>query len=375
MRAPVTTAPVTPFRPQPLVDGVRVLITGGAGFVGSHLADALIARGCRVSVIDNLSTGRFENIRHLVPDAHFRFAIDSVTNDSVLDHLVGDCDAIFHLASAVGVELIVSDPVHALESNIMGTRAVLTAANRYKKPLLMTSTSEVYGKSERVPFAEDDDRVLGPTSKARWSYATSKAVSEHLCLAYHQKNELPVVVARLFNTVGPRQRGRYGMVIPRFVAQALAGERLKIFGDGEQQRCFCYVTDVVEGLIGLMEHPGAIGRVFNVGSTREISIRALAIAVLEAVDRYHGTSRDDLEAQLSFVGYDQAYGPGFEDMRRRLPDIRRIGDLTGWGPTTSLEDTLTKVIADRSGGSVARPSRGGPAPQKPTTVARADSDR
>lgn len=371
----MSTPSIAAFRPRPLVDGVRALITGGAGFVGSHLADALVARGCRVSVIDNLSTGRFENIRHLTTDAHFNFAIDSITNESVLDHLVGDCDVIFHLASAVGVELIVSDPVQALESNIMGTRAVLAAANRYKKPLLMTSTSEVYGKSERVPFSEEDDRVLGPTSKARWSYANSKAVGEHLCLAYHQQSELPVVVVRLFNTVGPRQRGRYGMVIPRFVTQALADEPVRVFGDGEQRRCFCDVEDVIEGLIGLMEHSGAVGRVFNIGSTREISIRDLALAVLAAVDRHRGTDQGDLESRLEVVSYEDAYGPGFEDMRRRLPDIRRIGELTGWRPTTSLEETLSRVIADRLEGPRSMGSATRPRAIRPSDRPRRRADR
>lgn len=336
-----------------LADGARVLITGGAGFIGSHLADALVARGCRVAVIDNLSTGRFENIRHLAQDAHFSFAIDSITNESVLDHLVQGCEVIFHLASAVGVELIVADPVHVLESNILGSRAVLAAANRYKKPILVTSTSEVYGKSERVPFAEDDDRVLGPTTKHRWSYATSKAAIEHLSLAYHRQMELPVVLARLFNTVGPRQRGRYGMVIPRFVRQALAGEPLTVYGDGEQRRCFCDVADVVIAMIGLMEHGGAIGRVFNIGATEEIRVRDLAILVRRAVATFRGQPLPDTEDGIVFVPYDQAYGPGFEDMRRRLPDIRRIQELIGWRSETPLDATLEKVIAARAG----RPAR------------------
>ncbi len=342
------TAP--PFAPpSTLADGARVLITGGAGFIGSHLAAALVMRGCRVSVIDNLSTGRFENIRQLTLDAHFSFAIDSITNESVLDHLVRDCDLVFHLASAVGVELIVADPVHVVESSMFGTRAVLAAANRYRKPVCVTSSSEVYGKSDRVPFSEDDDLLLGPTSKARWSYATSKAAIEHLSLAYHRQMDLPVSVMRLFNTVGPRQRGRYGMVIPRLVRQALAGETLSVYGNGQQQRCFCDVADVVEAMIMLVEHPGAVGSVFNVGSTHEVSILELAERVRALVADYRGVPVASHPSQIAFVPYDEAYGPGFEDMSRRLPSIDRIKKLTGWQPRTSLDETLRKVIEERSG--------------------------
>ncbi|RMH15924.1 MAG: NAD-dependent epimerase/dehydratase family protein [Acidobacteria bacterium] len=339
-------------RPQhlPLAPGTRVLITGGAGFLGSHLAEALLDRGCRVAVIDNLSTGRFDNIRHLTPNARFSFAIDSITNEAVLDHLIGDCDLIYHLAAVVGVELIVKDPVSVLESNVFGARAVLAAANRYKKPVLITSSSEVYGKSERVPFAEDDDQVLGPTTRARWSYATSKTAIEHLGLAYHRRLELPVIIARLFNVVGPRQRARYGMVIPRFVRQALAGEPLTVYGDGRQRRSFCDVSDAVRALVLLAEHPQARGRVFNVGATREIAIRDLAGLVLRLV-----TGEPPSSERITLVPYDRVYGPGFEDMQRRLPDVSRIQALTGWRPTVPLEDTLRRVIASLGGPAAGRP--------------------
>ena len=326
--------------------GARVLITGGAGFVGSHLAEALIGRGCRVAVIDNLSTGRFENIRRLQQDAHFSFAIDSIANEAVLDHLVRDCDVVYHLASAVGVALIVADPVHVLETNLFGTRSVLAAANRYRKKVVITSTSEVYGKSVRVPFAEDDDRVLGPTTKARWSYATSKAAAEHLGLAYHRQMNVPVVIARLFNTVGPRQRGRYGMVVPRFIDQALAGEPMTVYGDGAQQRCFCDVVDVVRALIGLGEHPDAVGCVFNVGSTREVSIRSLAELIRDRVAAR--SVAPAARSEIDLVSYQQAYGAGFEDMRRRLPDVRRIEALIGWRPEIDLEETIDRVIVART---------------------------
>jgi UDP-glucose 4-epimerase len=255
---------------------------------------------------------------------------------------------IFHLASAVGVELIVADPVHVVESTIFGTRAVLAAANRYRKPVCITSSSEVYGKSERVPFAEDDDLLLGATTKGRWSYATSKVAIEHLSLAYHRQMDLPVIVVRLFNTVGPRQRGRYGMVIPRLVSQALAGEALSVYGDGTQRRCFCDVADVVEALMALVEHPDAIGSVFNIGSTHEVSIAELAETILERVAEYRGIPVAEHPSRVTLVPYEDAYGPGFEDMSRRLPSIARIANLIGWQPHIPLDETLRKVIADRS---------------------------
>lgn len=321
----------------------RILITGGAGFIGSHLSEALLAAGKQVSVLDDLSTGRFENIAHLVGRPGFSFAIDSITNQMVLDRLASECQVIIHLAAAVGVQLIVEHPVHTIETNIMGTEAVLQAASRYKAKVLIASTSEVYGKGIRVPFREEDDVVLGPTNKSRWSYAASKMVDEFLALAYHQSRGLPVVIARLFNTVGPRQTGRYGMVIPRFVKQALAGDPITVFGDGRQSRCFCDVSDTVRALVDLASHPQAIGRVFNVGSTDEV-------AILDLAERVKGITGSDSAIQL--IPYDQAYAPGFEDMRRRVPDISRIHALTGWRPQRTLDEILTDVATSKSAQSV-----------------------
>lgn len=313
---------------------MRYLITGGAGFIGSHLAEALLAEGHQVTIIDDLSTGRFENIAHLRGQPGFRFAIDTITNEVVLDRLASECDAIYHLAAAVGVDLIVRRPVYTIQNNVMGTEAVLRAAVRYRVPVLITSTSEVYGKGVRVPFQEDDDVVLGPTSRSRWAYAASKMIDEFLGLAYHREMGLPVVIARLFNTIGPRQTGRYGMVVPRFVQQALQGEPITVYGDGQQSRCFCDVADVVRAIQGLMTHPEAVGRVFNVGSTEEVTIEALAHRV-KAV-----TGSD---SPIVYVPYDQAYAPGFEDMRRRVPDIRRIQTLLGWAPRIPLDETLAHI--------------------------------
>ncbi|MBI3979891.1 MAG: GDP-mannose 4,6-dehydratase [Chloroflexi bacterium] len=337
-----------------------MLITGGAGFIGSHLAEALLARGHRVTVIDNLFTGRFENIAGLRDHPRFRFAIDTITNEMVLDRLASECDVIFHLAAAVGVELIVKDPVRVIETNILGTHAVLQAANRYRKKVLIASTSEIYGKSVRVPFHEDDDRLLGSTTKARWSYSTSKAVDEFLGLAYYRQMGLPVVVFRLFNTVGPRQTGQYGMVLPRFVERALRGEPLKVYGDGQQSRCFCDVEDTVRAIVGLAECSESVGQVFNVGSTEEVSILDLARRVIQLTaavtqqsapaqaGRAPTATRDGGvgdEPGIVFVPYDQAYEAGFEDMRRRVPDISRIKAMIGWEPRVPLDETLRRVIA------------------------------
>ncbi len=313
----------------------RILITGGAGFIGSHLAEYLLDQGKKVAVLDDLSTGRFENIQHLVGRPGFSFAIASITDFPVLDRLASESDTIVHLAAAVGVKLVVEQPVHTIETNIMGAEAVLKAAARYRAKVLIASTSEVYGKGVRVPFREEDDVVLGPTSRNRWAYAASKMVDEFLALAYYQKYQLPVVVVRLFNTVGPRQTGRYGMVIPRFVRQALAGEPITVYGDGSQSRCFCDVSDTVRGLDALLEHPGAVGKVFNVGATEEVTI-------LELAQRVKAITGSD--SPITFIPYEQAYAPGFEDMQRRVPDISRIRALTGWEPRLHLDDILRRVV-------------------------------
>ncbi len=335
---------------------MRALITGGAGFIGSHLAEHLLGHDHQVTIIDNLSTGRFDNIAHLTDHPRFQFAIDSITNEVVMDRLVSECDVIFHLAAAVGVELIVRDPVNVIETNILGTHAVLKVANRYRKKVLIASTSEIYGKNNQVPFREDDDRLLGPTTKARWSYSTSKAVDEFLGLAYHKQKDLPVIIFRLFNTVGPRQTGQYGMVVPRFVQQALAGQPLTVYGDGQQSRCFCDVADVVRAVTGLAEEPRAVGRVFNIGSNEEISILDLARKVLQLVAEEQRSGAGDHRAQMdagqpiavddriTFVPYDQAYEEGFEDMRRRVPDTSKIRAVIGWEPQIGLDETLRRII-------------------------------
>lgn len=321
----------------------RVLITGGAGFIGSHLAEALLRRGQSVTIIDDLSTGRFENIAHLVDHPHFRFAIDTITNEVVLDRLASECSVIYHLAAAVGVKLIVEHPVHTIEANITGTEAVLKAALRYRARVLIASTSEVYGKGLAIPFREDDDVVLGPTSRSRWAYAASKMVDEFLGLAYHREYGLPVVVFRLFNTVGPRQVGRYGMVIPRLVQQALRGDPLTIYGDGQQSRCFLHVHDAVQAIMALAETPDAAGQVFNIGNTEEYTITDLARHVLQAVNAEPMLPPLD-DPRLTYIPYEAAYAEGFDDMRRRQPDISRTSALTGWQPTRSLDKILADVI-------------------------------
>jgi UDP-glucose 4-epimerase len=320
--------------------GEHALITGGAGFIGSHLAEAWLERGGEVTIIDDLSTGRFANIVHLVEHPRFHFVIDTISNGIVMDRLVSECDVIFHLAAAVGVKLIVRDPVRVIETNVLGSQAVLRTAARYRKKVLLVSTSEIYGKSTQVPFAEDDDRVLGATTKARWSYSDSKAVEEFLGLAYYRQMDLPVVICRLFNTVGPRQTGQYGMVVPRFVQQALGGEPITVYGDGSQSRCFCNVSDVVRALVGLIESPDAVGEIFNVGSTHEITILDLAREILAQV-----APASDPEDRIVFVPYEDAYQPGFEDMHRRVPDTRKIQRTLNWQPEITLPETLRQVIA------------------------------
>jgi UDP-glucose 4-epimerase len=330
---------------------MRYLVTGGAGFVGSHLSEALLEQGHHVTVIDDLSTGRFENITHLQHDSRFSFAIDTICNEIVMDRLASECDVIVHLAAAVGVDLIIQDPLRTIETNILGTHAVLEAASRYRKKLLLASTSEVYGKSDEIPFREEADRVLGATTKARWSYASSKAVDEFLALAYHRQRGLPVVIFRLFNTVGPRQTGRYGMVVPRFVAQALAGDRLTVYGDGSQSRCFLHVADAVAAIISLAESPQAEGEVFNIGSTDEVSIlelarRVLALVTARGADRGRADERieGDGKERIVLVPYESAYGTGFEDMQRRVPDISKIHSYVGWLPARSLNGILNDVV-------------------------------
>lgn len=320
---------------------MHVLITGGAGFIGSHLAEALLAAGHRVTIIDDLSTGRFDNIAHLVGQPGFHFAIDSITNDIVLDRLTSECDMVFHLAAAVGVELIVRQPVHTIETNVMGTDAVLRTAARYRARVLMASTSEVYGKGSRVPFSETDDVLLGPTSKTRWAYAASKMVDEFLGLAYYHEKGLPVTIMRFFNTVGPRQTGRYGMVVPRLVGQTLAGQPLTVYGDGKQSRCFCDVADVVRAALALAERSDTVGEVFNVGGRDEITILNLARLILQVLSP--GTPVTENDPRIQFIPYADAYAPGFEDMRRRVPDTSKLHALTKWAPKVSLSETIERV--------------------------------
>ena len=311
------------------------LITGGAGFIGSHLAESLLAAGHKVLVLDNLSTGRWENIAHLASHPNFRFARASIEDKVVLDRMASEAQIVFHLAAAVGVKLIVEQPVLTIETNIMASDYVLKAAVRYRCRTVIASTSEVYGKGSKVPFGEDDDVLLGPTSKSRWAYAASKMVDEFLAQAYYCQYGADIVCARLFNTVGPRQSGQYGMVVPRLVRQALRNEDLTVYGDGKQCRCFCDVRDVVPALVGLAGHDQAIGRVYNIGSTEEISILGLAERILELTRS---------PAKVRFVPFHEAYAPGFEDMQRRVPDTTRINQLLGWTPTRKLNEILTAII-------------------------------
>jgi UDP-glucose 4-epimerase len=318
---------------------LRVLITGGAGFIGSHLADAYLNRGDEVYIIDDLSTGSIENIQHLKPDPRFHYTIDTVQNQPVLAELVDICDVVFHLAAAVGVRLIVESPVRTIETNVRGTEIVLETANKKKKKVLIASTSEVYGLSDQVPFREDGNLVLGATTKGRWSYACSKAIDEFLALAYWREKRLPTIVVRLFNTVGPRQTGQYGMVIPTLVKQALGGRPITVYGDGKQTRCFGYVGDVVGALMKLMDHEDAVGEVFNIGSNEEISIGELARKIKALTDS---------SSEIVHVPYSEAYEEGFEDMPRRVPDISKVAALVGFQPDTRLDDILRSVIAFHS---------------------------
>lgn len=314
---------------------MRVLITGGAGFIGSHLAERLLARGDEVHIVDDLSTGSIENVQHLKEYPNFHYYLESITHHRLAAELVDLCDIIYHLAAAVGVRLIVESPVKTIETNIRGTEVVLNYAAKKRKRVLITSTSEVYGKRDRVPFREDDDLVMGPTNKGRWSYACSKAIDEFLAIAYWKEKQVPTVIARLFNTVGPRQTGRYGMVIPNFVRQALQGTEVTVYGDGSQTRCFTHVTDAVGALIGLAEHPSAVGEVYNVGSTQEVSILELA----ERIKKLVGS-----DSPIKLMPYHEAYEEGFEDMMRRVPDVSKIHELIGYEPKHTLDQILESVI-------------------------------
>lgn len=314
---------------------MRVLLTGGAGFVGSHLTEALLEAGHSVEIIDDLSTGSLDNIARFIGHPRYRHTIDTVMNEAVVGDMVARADVVFHLAAAVGVKLIVEAPVRTIETNVHGTEVVLKQAVAGRKLVVIFSTSEVYGKSTAVPFTETADLVMGPTSKHRWAYACSKALDEFLALAYYKERQLPVIIVRLFNTVGPRQTGRYGMVIPNFVRQALAGEAITVFGDGTQTRSFTYVGDVVRGLIALMDAPEAIGEVFNIGNTEEISIMDLA----RKVKALTGSSSD-----IVLIPYDQAYEAGFEDMPRRVPALEKITAAVGYQPTVGLDEILQRVI-------------------------------
>jgi UDP-glucose 4-epimerase len=314
---------------------LRYLITGGAGFIGSHLSEALIARGDEVFILDDLSTGSVDNIRHLKSNKKFHPTFDSITNKHVLAELVDESDVIFHLAAAVGVRLIVESPVRTMETNVQGTQFVLDAASKKKKLVVVASTSEVYGKSEKFPFREDADLVLGPTTKGRWSYAASKALDEFLALSYFKEKEMPVLVVRFFNTVGPRQTGRYGMLLPNFVRQALAGTPISVYGTGQQSRCFCDVRDTVQALLRLIGNQKAIGEVVNIGTDEEISIEGLAHLVKQ---------RTQSNSPLEFVPYDKAYEPGFEDMVRRIPCLEKLQSLSGFRPSIPLQSIVDGVV-------------------------------
>ena len=314
---------------------MRALVTGGAGFIGSHLSDALLAQGHEVLILDNLSTGSFDNIAHLKGRPGFEYFIDTVNNESLLAELIDRSDVVFHFAAAVGVKLIVEQPVYTIETNVHGTEVVLKHANKKKKLVVLASTSEVYGKSDDVPFREDSDLVLGPTPKHRWAYACSKAIDEFLALAYWKERKLPVIIVRFFNTVGPRQTGQYGMVIPNFVRQALAGEAITVFGDGKQSRAFTHVADVVAALLKLVAEPKAIGQVINIGNMQEVTMTQLA----ERVRDLSGS-----KSIIKHIPYDEAYESGFEDMPRRVPDLTRVKGLIGYEPKHDLDDILVQVI-------------------------------
>lgn len=323
---------------------MHYLVTGGAGFVGSHLCDLLIERGDRVTIIDDLSTGSIKNVSHLRSHPRFDYRIDTMMNGPLLAELVDEADGVFHLAAAVGVKLIIESPVRTMETNIRCTELLLEIAEKKKKKTFIASTSEVYGKSADIPFREEGDLVMGATSRGRWSYACSKAIDEFLAIAYWRERQLPTVVARLFNTVGPRQTGQYGMVIPRFVQQALAGDDITVYGDGSQRRCFGHVKDVVQGIVGLMECDSAVGEVFNIGSTEEISILQLASRVRDKADS---------DSKIVHLPFSVAYDDDFEDMPRRIPCTDKIQKFINWRHTADLDQILTDVIRDKTSGLAA----------------------
>lgn len=314
---------------------MKVLITGGAGFIGSYLAEAHLSRGDKVSVIDNLSTGKLDNIKHLQENPNFSLTVDSIMNETVMEELISECDLVYHLGAAVGVRYIIENPLESIKTNIRGTEIVLEKANKYKKKLFLSSTSEIYGKSDNVPFKEDDDRVLGSTHIARWSYSTTKAVDEFLALAYWREKKLPVIIARFFNICGPRQTGQYGMVVPRFVKKALLNQPIPVYEDGSQSRCFTYIDDVIEAVLALIECPDAVGEIFNIGSTEEITIQELAEKIIELTNS---------KSTILHIPYEEAYEKGFEDMKRRVPDISKINNLIGWQPKVGIDELLSKII-------------------------------
>lgn len=323
---------------------MKVFLTGGAGFIGSHLAESLLTDGHRVLLLDDLSTGQMANIEHLIGRPGFDYRIGSVTDSPLVAELVDRCDVTVHLAAAVGVRLIVEHPVHTIETNVHGTEVVLGAVARKGKLVVVASTSEVYGKGVALPFREDADLVLGATTNSRWAYACSKALDEWLALAYAREKSVPVIIARLFNTVGPRQTGRYGMVLPRFASQAVRGEAITVFGTGEQSRCFAHVRDVVHALRRLIETPAAVGQVFNIGSDREVTMNRLALMVRQAAGS---------ESPILHVPYGEAYAEGFEDMQRRIPDVRKLEQYVAYRPRTSLEEIIADVVAEQRGSLVA----------------------
>ncbi len=316
---------------------MKVLITGGAGFIGSHLAERLLGDGQQVTVVDNLSTGRMENMSGFEAETGFEFIKGDICDCGLMESLIERCDMVYHMAAAVGVQLIVDRPVHTIETNIGGTEVVLNAANNFGRRIFIASTSEVYGKNEKVPFCEDDDIMLGNTSLSRWSYACSKAIDEFLGLAFYQQYGLEVIIGRLFNTIGPRQTGQYGMVVPRFVQRAMENKAVEIYGDGKQRRCFCYVNDVVDAIVGLAECGNAAGKVFNIGSTEEVSIEELADKIIELTAS---------KSKKKFISYEKAYGRAIDDMMRRVPSLERIDKTISWKPKMRLNQSLRVTIED-----------------------------